>query len=126
MSSMSGFLTYLAGTIPEFIVWISALAFLLMTWKRGSRPRLLALGALLVELATTPLFAGVYLVLPHLASSRGEMSGSKLGLLYQLAGLCHSLIAAAAWALVLFAFFTALKAEEPPLPRNAAVGEPLE
>jgi len=100
--------------MPEFLVWLLALTLLLATWKRGSRARLLALAALLVQIASTPIFAGVYAILPRLASSRMGMGGSDLSLLYRFASLGHSLVAAVAWALILAAFFSALKAPEKP------------
>jgi hypothetical protein len=101
---------YLIGVIPEFLVWLLALTLLLATWKRGSGARLLALAALLVQLASTPLFAGVYAILPRLASSSTGLGGSDLSRLYRFAGLSHSLVAAVAWGLILGAFFSALKA----------------
>ena len=114
MSGTGELFVYLMGVMPEFLVWLLALTLLLATWKRGSRARLLALAALLVQIASTPLFAGVYAILPRLASSRMGMSGSGLSLAYRFVGLGHSLVAAVAWGLILGAFFSSLKSSQKP------------
>jgi hypothetical protein len=120
LSGAGGLFISVVSIMPEFIVWIVALALLLVSWGRGSKKaRLMALAALLIEIVSTPLLSLFYWVVPHLSSSRFGLGDSGFGLIFQLANLVHSLLVAVAWALILAALFSAFRDSEKAISPNA-------
>ncbi|MQA85921.1 MAG: hypothetical protein GEV03_15170 [Streptosporangiales bacterium] len=125
MQEVIPFLSVLAGRVPPLVALAAGIVVAIVCRKRDPRVSTLGLigfGVALISLLTGGASAVTGLLLPRLVAQYG-LSASTVGRVFTAAGVVTSLLAAAAWTLIILALFAG-KTQSADQPRSP--GGPLQ